>query len=75
MCRPRPGPLGKSWRYESVSPIMLTTVPDAHPIANRVPPIERLNSMAITEGITRNENTSSTPAMATLEVMTKPKEA
>ena len=34
-----------------------------------------LNIMAMTEGITRNENTSSTPAIATLLVMTKPNDA
>ena len=33
------------------------------------------NIMAITEGITKNEKTSSTPAIATLEVMTNPNEA
>ena len=53
---------------------MLTTVPDIQPITKR-PPIERANNMAMTEGMTRKEKTSSTPAIETLEVMTKPNEA
>ena len=52
-------------------PIALTIAPIDQPMARRFP-IDRANSIAATDGTIRYEKTSSTPAMATDDVTTKP---
>src|ERR1043165_7633708 len=64
-------PVGRSAWNEIMIPIALTTAPIDQPMARRLP-IDFANSIAATDGTIRYENTSSTPAIATDDVTTKP---
>src|ERR1051325_1951749 len=64
-------PVGRSSLNEARMPSALTSAPIVQPIARRLP-IDCAKSIAATDGTMRYENTSSTPAIATDDVTTKP---
>ena len=64
-------PVGRSSRKDRATPPAETSAPIVQPIARRVPS-RSAKSMAVTDGTIRKQKTSSTPAIATEEVTTKP---
>ena len=66
-------PVGKSRRKDRATPAAETSAPIVQPIAS-LGPRREAKSIAVTEGTIRKQKTRSTPAMATEEVTTKPKD-
>ena len=66
-------PVGRSRTKERATPPAETAAPIAHPMASRTPSLSE-KSIAVTEGTIRKQKTRSTPAMATEDVTTNPKD-